>query len=668
MDTGLVARELEMAILAKLLETGSVDYSSNLNMPAASLLLLTRMYLGEVSADELRSACQASPALGWSDGPAYRSGDVQLGGRITLRAGHMRGVRVTDRTSVYRGLLREHGSRPRPPVAASDCTELRLGARREETCEILNHGYGAPDDIEVLGVEGPGWLQFRIAGRRVHLRAAPPPGVYRCEVQVLTNANPVSLTVHAANICFAEPQDNEVDVEALMPEEPGLDPKVTRAALETFLTGLGYQRLPGHRFLRAEAEVPGERSASWLLSEAALLSGRLPARGYPAEFDVLVEGQDPYLVTCEGGYLGGELELLLEDLGAEPTQRLTLHPHRGGFRAELGPIEAWRRARGHTLWLTASVQELRDHPQVVGWLLDTSEAKTLTVNVLLTENGTLPAGLLRQHRSGRISVRLTDAPLTARIVAIGEGEFCYPLPHGPRGRSDRSAAPHAQWQAARPLGGTDFREQARERGEGGLIDLELSEAMVRLGERLRPSVRAAGGSGLGFRQRWELLRLAVIAGADLRPVDAGPLLRELGLDARQASGWQDTGTARFHLTQGGYLAIEQPTLNAQAAYLCTLYGGVIHHSQLRKLVEEWTGRPVNPSSFVAASLQGLGWAGEGYRRPVARWEPRGHRQLNAVAREALQHFGLTEAREWLRRRITCDDGRLERALQSAGAG
>jgi hypothetical protein len=123
------------------------------------------------------------------------------------------------------------------------------------------------------------------------------------------------------------------------------------------------------------------------------------------------------------------------------------------------------------------------------------------------------------------------------------------------------------------------------------------------------------------------------------------------------------------LTEGGYLVPPPRSLGAldlQAAYVGRLYGGIIHHSQLRKLLEVYRGVPIEPMSLVVGTLKSMGWGGNGYRRPADAWEPTIH-ELTPFATQVLVHLKRDRKATlaWLRQRVAANEEQLERAVQKA---
>ncbi len=117
--SNLVAHELKMTILAKLLESDFVNASSNLTMPGAVLLKLMRLYLGEhLTLKDLERAAALSPHLETTSyQTAYLVDDVKNSLGVQLRV-HRWGPVAASRAPLNK-LLREHVERPRPPIAAA---------------------------------------------------------------------------------------------------------------------------------------------------------------------------------------------------------------------------------------------------------------------------------------------------------------------------------------------------------------------------------------------------------------------------------------------------------------------------------------------------------------------------------------------------------------------
>lgn len=191
------------------------------------------------------------------------------------------------------------------------------------------------------------------------------------------------------------------------------------------------------------------------------------------------------------------------------------------------------------------------------------------------------------------------------------------------------------------LEGRDYREQAwqrRSEGGEGLLDLELSVAMAKLAQALEPVPVKVVKIDDAQRRRLQV-ELPVHArqlGIGHKPLLAGPILKRHGVRVEQVNAH----APGIRVTAGGYLVLLSQDLGGQrdwARYIVNLYGGVIHHSQLRKLVEAFKGRPLEADKFRNDSLHLLGWGGNGYRRPKQPWEP-AKRELTPFVAEVLAHF------------------------------
>lgn len=679
MDANLVAQELEMALLAKLLENRFVNRASNLQMRAGVLLRLLRDYLGpQLTLHDLQNAVAVSPVLSWEpyleelvvDGVRSRDG-------IRLRV-HRWSPLAADRAP-FEARLRAHASRPRPPIAATGYQGGVLGPRGIHF-EVRNEGYGTPADVRVTGVEAPDWVAARYEENQVFLAACPQQtGVYRGQVTVLTTANPLVLPVSAQRAALLLPDRDALTLDELLADHPDLDRAASEALVTQQLTRLNFERLPGGLFIRRGLAAAQTRTEAWWLTEADVAIGSVPANGYPEHFLLYLEVDGrtdkfpPLHVTAQHGQLGGEFAELFDLLEVQAGQKLSLLPFQGGFKAVLSPPEPWRAARGHTYWLQGPRESVLAQPEVLAFLLRCCDDKTITVNLLLCGEGELPADLVRQHRAGRLTIRWTAAALPYRLLVCGEHSAGYVPPYGPR--QGPVTVPQALWEAATPLQGQDYREQAWQRGrngegsgEGGLLDLELSVAMMRLAQAITSAPQPTSPVPISPQQRQKLLEelphRARAAGVHQRPVVAAPLLQTLGLTAEQVNA----GANGYRVTAGGYLVQRPQDLGRQrewARYVGELYGGVLHHSQLRKLVEAFTGERIEPASFVVASLDVMGWAGNGYRRPRQAWEPR-KRELTPFAAEVLLHFRSREAAtEWMRRNVAASEEQLGRALDKA---
>lgn len=678
MDAQLVARELEMTLLAKLLEGRHVDAGSNISMPAAALLHLLRTYLGpDVAMNDLQAAAAVSPHLAWT--PYSR--EIEVAGIRSdqgVRLSVFRWHRSAASRAPFQQLLARHADRPRPPIAATTFLGGPLGLNGV-SFEVRNEGYGTQADIEVQQVAAPDWVAVSRQGNRITLSACPAAGgVYRGEVTIGTNANTLSLGVSTESAAFSLPPRNEVTLDELLAPHPDIDREATEQLLDRILTGLKFERLPGGLFLRRTGEAVQERSNGWWLTETEIVTGCLVAVGYPSSFTVYADADgrpDKYseVVTAGHGQLGGGLAELLECLDVQVGQRLTLDPYRGGYKMSLSPAEPWRTAKGHTFWLQGPAETVLRHAEVLDVLVQRTDDKNITVNLLLSGAGALPEALVRQHRSGRLTIRLTQEALPYKLIVCDEDAQAqaYAPPFGPVQRP--AAAPTALWEASPALEGRDYREQAWRRGrrgedsdEWGLLDLELSVAMERLAHALRPLPSSPVSVSAQVQQQLlsGLPRHARDHGIHEKPLLAAPLLEHFGVTAAQVNA----AAYGVRVTQGGYLTLRPQDLGGQrdwARYVGNLYGGVIHHSQLRKLVEAFTGHPLEAQSFVASSLHDLGWGGNGYRRPKQGWEP-ATRELTPFTAEALAHFGTPqEALRWLRRHVAASEAQLERAVQKA---
>ncbi|CAM3926181.1 hypothetical protein [Deinococcus marmoris] len=680
MDATLVARELEMTLLAKVLESRYVDASSNLTMPAAALLHLMRAYLGpEIDLRDLQSAAASSQMLELTSYMReYRVADVASAQGVKLSLHHWNPLAASR--SPFEALLAAHADRPRPPIAATTFRGGLLGTK-PVTFEICNEGYGAGHDVQVRGIDAPDWVTTSVNGRKVTVAASPTQaGVYSGTLTVHTNANDVPVQLCTQSAAFTLLDRDELTLEELLTVHPDIDRNATITLIEAHLARLRFERLPGGVFIRRGVHVQSQRVDHWWLSTSAITGGSLPASGYPAEFTVYAdEGAktDKYAVkvTAQHGQLGGDLGELFDLLDIQDGQKLQLAPYKGGFKATFSPAEPWRTAAGHTYWLQGPLAAVIQQPDVLDSLLRLSDDKNVTVNLLLSGDGgeELPADLTRQHRAGRLTIRWTPARLPYRLIVCGEDHSMYLPPHG--GLQRPATPPQALWEASAPLLGLDFREQAWQRGrgdgagEGGLLDLELSVAMARLAEALKPASTPDTPPEISVLQREQLSsqlpRVAAELRVHVRPVLAAPHLQGLQLSAPQVNA---AGNG-YRVTVGGYLVARHQDIGRQrewARYLGGLYGGVIHHSQLRKLVEAFTGQSIEPTSFVTASLDVMGWAGNGYRRPRQGWEPT-KRELVPFAGEVIAHLGQDAGLDWLRRNVAASEEQLSRAVGKASA-
>ena len=676
MDAQLVARELEMTLLAKLLEGGHVDANSNISMPAAALLHLLRAYLGpDVTMNDLQAASRGSEHLQWT--PYTR--DIEIAG---IRSNE--GVRLTvfrwnkfaASADPFRKILATHEERPRPPIAA---TTFRGGplSLNKVTFEIRNEGYGTQEDITVRHISAPDWVTASRKKNKVTLSASPAQGgVYRGQVTISTNANDVTLQVSTESAAFTLPARNELTLDELIPQRPDIDREATERLLEKMLKQLKFERLPGGLFIRHGAVSANVRSNDWWLTKSEILTGCLTALGYPETFTVYADADgkvDKYSeeVTAEHGQLGGGLADLFEYLDVQVGQRLSLTAYKGGYKMTLSPAEPWRTATGHTFWLQGPAAKVLDHPEVLEALLQRSDEKNVTINVLLSGVEELPEDLVRQHRAGRLTIRHAAQQLPYRLIVCDEECAAFVPPYGPMQRP--AAPPQAVWEASSALEGRDYRELAWQRGrrgedsdEWGLLDLELSVAMDKLAGALRPVLPAQVKVTETQRKRLlsDLPREARQLGVNHMPMLAAPLLERFGLTPEQVNAHGNG----VRVTAGGYLVRRSQDLGKQrewAAYIGNLYGGVIHHSQLRKLVEAFTGQRLESTSFVTSSLNALGWGGGGYRRPRQAWEPE-RRELTPFVAEVLAHFETRqEAVGWLRRNVAATEAQLERAMTKA---
>lgn len=678
MDSTLVARELEMTLLAKLLEERHVDTGSNRRMPAAVLLKLMRGYLGTgLSLVDLEQAIAVSPHLSADKySRSYQVDDVTTALGVTLRVHHWN--KFASNRAPFEKLLRDHTARPRPPIAATVFGGQPL-TLRPVTLEITNQGYGPPDAVDVLGVVAPSWVQAHWEGKRVMLQACPDQGgSYRGHVTIQTNVNDVTLAVCTESTAFQVPAQDALQLDDLLPIHPDLDGPHTRQLLEIQLERLGYERLPGGVFLLRSGTVLAQaRTAEWWLTQLDLRLGNLPAFGYPASFRLFADAggkvdKYDFTLTSQQSQLGGELLDYFETLDVQEGQRLTLTPYQGGYKATLSAAEPWRTAQGHTLWLQGSWAEVHRCPEVIEALVQRCDEGQVTLNILLSGQGELHPDLLRQHRAGRLSIRWSPDPLPFRLLVCGEEagvvESGYYVP--PTGRRTTPAHPPTLlWETASPHE-RDYREQSRQRGVTGepLLNLELSVQMQRLETALRicPAAQTPQPTD---QQRKALLivlpRRASEYGYRDRPMHAVHHLAALGLTPELVA----THANGVRITEGGYL-VPRPqdlaSLEAQCRYVGQFYGGIIHHSQLRKLVEVYRGSRVEPMTFVVASLKAMGWAGNGYRRPMEAWEPK-IRELTPFAGEVLAQLkgDRSAALTWLRQHVSATEMQLERALHKA---
>ena len=679
MDPHLIARELEMTVLAKLLEDRYVNANSNKLMPAAALLILMRNYLGpNLSLNDLERAVATSDVLSLKHyNNVYRVDEVATNLGVCLEVYRWNKTAATG--APFARLLQAHANRPRPPIAAANFGGQLLTPRPVKF-EVTNQGYGPADAINVQGVVTPDWVQCQLKGNRIELSSAPAGGgAYRGTVSIQTNVNEVRVEVGTESIAFQIPEQDEVWLDELLPVHADLDQDRTRQLLEAQLERLGYQRLPGGVFVRSVVgSLEAERTSEWWLTDVDLRTGMLPAFGYPATFTLFSDADSKtdkfrFDLTGKDHLLGGELIDYYETLDVQAGQRLTLTPYQGGYKAVLSPAEPWRTLAGHTLWLQGSWAEVHAHPEVIEALVRRCDEDQITLNLLLFGEGELHRDLLRQHRAGRLTVRWSQEALPYRLVACGSAHPGFYVP--PFGRLTSPAHPPLLlWEAATPVEGHDYREQSRQRGrdgsgEGALLDLELSVQMHQLEKALRIRPQLSSPAVLNTRVRnllyAALPRMAAQAGYFERPVHAAKLLKELQLTADQVVS---AGNG-VRLTEGGYL-VPPPrdlgSLDQQCAYVGRLYGGIIHHSQLRKLVEVYRGTTVEPMSLVTSSLKSMGWGGNGYRRPADAWEPT-IRELTPFTAQVLTHLKRNRQATltWLRQRVAASEEQLERAVQKA---
>ncbi|WP_026298730.1 hypothetical protein [Deinococcus aquatilis] len=677
MDSTLIARELEMTLLAKLLEDPHVDTNSNRRMPAAVLLKLLEDYLQTpLTVPDLQRAIEISPHLSADQYiKAYQVGEVTTTLGVTLRVHGW--SKMAGNRAPFDALLREHTARPRPPIAATVFGGEAL-TLRPTTLKITNQGYGPANAVKVVGVAAPSWVQIGWEGNTVTLQAfLQQGGSYRGQVVIQTNVNDVILEVCTESTAFQIPAQDALQLDDLLPIHPDLDGPRTRQLLETQLERLGYERLPGGVFvLRNGTVVTQTRTTDWWLTALDLRLGTLPAFGYPESFTLFADvggkvDKYDFALTSDLGQLGGELLDYFETLDVQEGQRLTLTPYQGGYKASLAPAEPWRTAQGHTLWLQGSWAEVHRQPEVIEALVRRCDEGQVTLNVLLSGQGELHPDLLRQHRAGRLSIRWTPEALPFRLLMCGDraaDSGSYVPPTG--GRTTPVHPPTLLWEAAPPHE-RDYREQSRQRGASGgepLLNLELSVQMQRLEAALRICVPTQTPP-LTDQQRKMLLivlpRRANDYGYQNRPMHAAHHLAALGLTPELVAAYANG----VRITEGGYL-VPRPqdlsSLEAQCRYVGHFYGGIIHHSQLRKLVEVYRGGLVEPMTFVVASLKGMGWAGNGYRRPKEAWEPK-IRELTPFAGEVLAHLegDRSAALIWLRQHVAATEVQLERALEKA---
>lgn len=676
MDAQLVARELEMTLLAKLLEGKHVDASSNISMPAAALLHLLQTYLGpDVTMNDLQAATKISELLNWT---SYAR-EIEVSG---IRSDQ--GVRLTvfrwnkyaSTAEPFRKILASHEDRLRPPIAATTYRGGPLGLN-EVKFEIRNEGYGTQADIVVTGITHPDWVAASSEGNKVTLSACPAlGGVYRGEVVVSTNANAVTLPVCAESAAFVLPNRNELTLDELIPQHPDIDHSATEQLLEKILKQLKFERLPGGLFVKYGAAATQERSNDWWLTETEILTGGLIGLGYPEKFTVYADADgktDKYSeeVSAGHGQLGGGLADLFEFLDVQVGQKLNLSPYKGGYKMTLSPAEPWRTARGHTFWLQGPTAAVLENPEVLESLLQRADDKNITVNLLLSGLNELPEDLVRQHRAGRLTIRFTSQSLPYRLIVCDEDCAAYVPPFGPMQRP--ATPPQALWESSTALEERDYRELAWQRGkrgedsdEWGLLDLALSVAMEKLARAIHPLPPQQ--VKLDEKKRKQLLtdlpNFARVMRIREKPILAAPLLERFGLGAEMVNAHANG----VRVTAGGYLVCRPYDLGGQrdwACYLGNLYGGVIHHSQLRKLVEAFTGQKLEATSFVASSLQDMGWGGNGYRRPRQAWEPAA-RELTPFTAEVLAHFeNKQDALNWLRRNVAATEAQLDRAITKA---
>lgn len=567
--------------------------------------------------------------------------------------------------------LKQFGEKPRPRIARAQPDHLAL-TLQDQKLVFDNVGYGVATDLHLLGVTAPDWITVNWSeeGLTASVRAENlPGGVYQATLRFRTSGGDVPVPVVYSSCAYALPSENQIDPSEWMEWHPDLDEEATRQELHGHLLGLGYQQIPGGMFVRPEDRADASFTQQWLLTPDMIERGTLPALGYPKKVTLLDDEDNEFPVTCENGALGGaSLKTLLElHDAAVPYMRVRAQQHLGRLRLEFTGIEEWRALEGHSFILTGNRQNLT-HPEILNHLIKLSESNC-KVDIYMGGAGEFPSALVQQHRSGRLTVFEMAQSLPFRLYAQKDQSWCYcPLPTG---RINMGASLPKELHGATPLGGVDYRERAWTGDESGLLDLELSVQMQQVAEALT-ALNPSDSKGpkevltpaIERKLREDLFREARKAGVDLKPFPAAPLLKKLGLKPAQVLAYDGP----IKLTRGGYLILNAHRTNKSAAiqYAVRAYGGIIHHSQLRKLTECFMGRHYDPKSFMNESRAPCGWGGYGYRRPPMVWEPES-RQLPKVLQELLDRYeGKQEqVANWARTHLTMKEDKLEQALREA---
>ncbi|GGJ36375.1 hypothetical protein [Deinococcus roseus] len=680
----VLVQELEAAFIEKALEQKTFDPMFHTMEPAVVYLQLLKIRMGrDLTLEDLRQAVVHSRSMKMGTlNHACTIAGVASDLSIEFQLYQVHG-KATVQAAQYRQQLRQFGVRAKPRISRLIPEQVHLTSQVERV-KLENVGYGGRDEVQVTSLQHPSWLEVRVSAdhRTLEVQALPlPGGHYRGQVRLQTNGGTVVLQVGCSSTHYPLPQENPILREALLPDHPDLDETATLSELGQLLEGLGYLALPGGMYLRPEEKTELNFTHQWLLSQDMLLAKALPALGYTSDMEFVDDENHVFHLQHRSGHLGGpDLQVMLELHEANlEHMKITAEPELGRMRVHFHEVEEWRALQGDTFLLTGTLQHLRE-PEVLSHLLALSE-QGRHVDVVLSGTGEVPQVLRQQHRSGRLSLYLVAQHLPYRLYAATGSQVWYaPLPAGRKGQV--SALPRFEGKVA--LEERDFRELSWRGDEHGLLDLELSVQMQQVQQSLVPmrwseTALTQNSSGVDWldgrphlqrdaaeRVRTSLQREAEKAGVDLRPRIALPILKRLGLDAAHVVLYDGP----VKLSRTGHLLHHRhrQTLPEAIRYCVQAYGGTLHHSQLRKLVEAYLGgRSLDSRRFINESLEQCGWGGNGYRRPREGWEPQS-RQLPRFLLEVLEHTGSPEkANPWLQGKLFVPAPQLERAFSEAQA-
>lgn len=672
----------------------NADGPFNVSVRDVVLWKLLREQMPHLELEEMREALEGDQDVFT---PLTYKADYLVDGVYSKRGYQFDSVRLHERRwnarrHHYLERLQEWDSMPRPPVAVLDVNEVALTSV-PFTVRVSNEGFGGIQALCVESVQSPPWVCVEVAGLELRISSlVQRPGVYHGVVAVRTNGGTAQVAVIAERLDFPAPTDDFVTIDSFFEEVEGLDVAATRDRVEAYLTELGFEMLPGGSAVQKEVRPLRVEGMRVRLEPAYIEVGEvpLPHRVDPEPRLVYRDGHDPgYEVTYENGMLSGLRDLFV-DYEARAGQYLVLRLLSDGYEFSLEDPNPLVETPGYRYWLLGSASDLDSIPNwkrlLHTWL---SEGE---VNVLVRnwEENAFTRAVENLHRSGAVTVKRFAGSMPTVVVIEGEAEVAVdPLRATVMQLSTNIGF---LWRQGELLDGRDVREEAQDGSSSDGLVLPLTPLQRQLAESLRPmpaptgtpeqlledigilepgsprpngsTAKRVGDDGWWFldsQTRLNLIRLGT-AFLDNQPDKVGRtrilparrFLSDHGVTADQVNYYHRDSNP-ISVTQGGWLTRTPSamSLTQLAEAVVSLTAEPMHHSQLRQICEALLGEPIDPSSFLGASLKACGWAGPGYRRARIKNEPAGT-NLPDVVRSLLgkgylkRHEVVLAARRFLR--------------------